>query len=49
MPDVAEALSSRWLKVLLLLGTNMLSSFVDAGHVADSLDKAEMVIWSICS
>jgi anaerobic selenocysteine-containing dehydrogenase len=29
---------------LLLLGTNMLSSFADAGHVADGLDKAEMVV-----
>jgi anaerobic selenocysteine-containing dehydrogenase len=32
------------LKVLLLLGTNMLSSFADAGHVSDGLDKAEMVV-----
>jgi anaerobic selenocysteine-containing dehydrogenase len=44
MPDIAEALSSRRLKVLLLLGTNMLSSFADAGQVADGLDKAEMVV-----
>jgi len=34
MPDITEALSNGRLKVLLLLGTNMLSSFADAGHVA---------------
>ena len=44
MPDITEALSSGRLKVLLLLGTNMLSSFADAGHVADGLDKTEMVV-----
>jgi anaerobic selenocysteine-containing dehydrogenase len=44
MPDIAGALSDGKLKVLLLLGTNMLSSFADAGHVADGLDKAEMVV-----
>src|SRR5262249_17112990 len=38
MPDITEALSNGRLKVLLLLGTNMLSSFADAGHVADGLD-----------
>jgi anaerobic selenocysteine-containing dehydrogenase len=40
MPDITEALSSGRLKVLMLLGTNMLSSFADAGHVANGLDKA---------
>src|SRR5262249_524553 len=44
MPDITEALSSRRLKVLLLLGTNMLSSFPDAGQVANGLDKAELVV-----
>jgi anaerobic selenocysteine-containing dehydrogenase len=43
MPDIAEALSNGRLKVLLLLGTNMLSSFADAGQVARGLDKMEMV------
>jgi anaerobic selenocysteine-containing dehydrogenase len=43
MPDITEDLSSGRLKVLLLLGTNMLSSFADAGQVAAGLDKAEMV------
>src|SRR5262245_34097884 len=44
MPDITEALSDGRLKVLLLLGTNMLTSFADAGHVADGLAKAEMVV-----
>jgi anaerobic selenocysteine-containing dehydrogenase len=44
MPDITEALSSGRLKVLLLLGTNMLSSFADAGRVAAGLDEAEMVV-----
>jgi anaerobic selenocysteine-containing dehydrogenase len=44
MPDIAQALSNGKLKILLLLGTNMLSSFADAGRVADGLDKAEMVV-----
>jgi anaerobic selenocysteine-containing dehydrogenase len=44
MPDVTEALSNGRLKVLMLLGTNMLSSFADAGKVANGLDKAELVV-----
>jgi anaerobic selenocysteine-containing dehydrogenase len=44
MPDITAALSNGRLKVLLLLGTNMLSSFADAGRVAAGLDKAEMVV-----
>jgi anaerobic selenocysteine-containing dehydrogenase len=44
MPDIAKALSNGQLKVLLLLGTNMLSSFADAGRVANGLDKAELVV-----
>jgi anaerobic selenocysteine-containing dehydrogenase len=44
MPDIAEALSDGQLKVLFLLGTNMLSSFADAGQIADGLDKTEMVV-----
>jgi anaerobic selenocysteine-containing dehydrogenase len=34
----------RTLKVLLLLGTNMLSSFADARRVADGLNRAETVV-----
>jgi anaerobic selenocysteine-containing dehydrogenase len=37
-------LSSGQLKVLLLLGTNMLSSFADAGEISHGLDKAELVV-----
>lgn len=44
MPDIANALSNGRLKVLLLLGTNMLSSFADAGEISHGLDKAEMVV-----
>ena len=44
MPDIANALSNGQLKVLLLLGTNMLSSFADAGEVSHGLDMAEMVV-----
>jgi anaerobic selenocysteine-containing dehydrogenase len=44
MPDIAKALSDGRLKALLLLGTNMLSSFADAGEIASGLDKAEMVV-----
>src|SRR6516164_9860670 len=43
MADIAEALSNGRLKVLLLLGTNMLSSFANAGQVANGLDKMEMI------
>jgi anaerobic selenocysteine-containing dehydrogenase len=44
MPDIAKALSNGQLKVLLLLGTNMLSSFADAGDISHGLDKTEMVV-----
>jgi anaerobic selenocysteine-containing dehydrogenase len=44
MPDIAKALSDGRLKVLLLLGTNMLSSFADAGRIAHGLDKADLVV-----
>ena len=44
MPDIASALSRGQLKVLLLLGTNMLSSFADAGEISNGLDKAELVV-----
>jgi anaerobic selenocysteine-containing dehydrogenase len=44
MPDIEKALSNGRLKVLLLLGTNMLSSFADAGKIAHGLDKADLVV-----
>jgi anaerobic selenocysteine-containing dehydrogenase len=43
MPDIAAALADGRLKVLLLFGTNMLSSFADAGQVAQGFDKLEML------
>ncbi|APG12695.1 anaerobic selenocysteine-containing dehydrogenase [Bradyrhizobium elkanii] len=44
MPDIAKALSDGQLKVLLLLGTNMLSSFADAGEISRGLDKTGLVV-----
>jgi anaerobic selenocysteine-containing dehydrogenase len=44
MPDIAKALSDGQLKVLLLLGTNMLSSFADAGALSRGLDRTELVV-----
>lgn len=44
MSDIADSLSNGRLKVLLLLGTNMLSSFADANRVSDGLNKTEMVV-----
>src|SRR5262245_21305766 len=44
MPDIAKALSDGQFKVLLLLGTNMLSSFADAGEISHGLDKTGLVV-----
>ena len=44
MSDIAKALSDGRLKALLLLGTNMLSSFADAGQISHGLDKTDMVV-----
>jgi anaerobic selenocysteine-containing dehydrogenase len=44
MADIATALSDGRLKVMLLLGTNMLSSFADAGQVAAGLRKLDLVV-----
>ncbi|MBR0773643.1 molybdopterin-dependent oxidoreductase [Bradyrhizobium diazoefficiens] len=44
MPDIAKTLSDGGLEVLLLLGTNMLSSFADAGEIARGLDKTGLVV-----
>ena len=44
MSDITESLSNGRLKVLLLLGTNMLSSFADAGRLTDGLNRTEMVV-----
>jgi anaerobic selenocysteine-containing dehydrogenase len=44
MPRVTEAMLDRRLRVMLLLGTNMLSSYADAGAVADGLARQDLVV-----
>ena len=44
MSRITEALLDGSVRVLFLLGTNMLSSFADAGRVAEGLDRAELVV-----
>ena len=44
MSRVTEALLERRVRVLLLFGTDMLSSFADAGRVAEGLERAELVV-----
>jgi anaerobic selenocysteine-containing dehydrogenase len=44
MSDITESLCKGQLKVLLLLGTNTLSSFADANQLAEGLNKTEMVV-----
>jgi anaerobic selenocysteine-containing dehydrogenase len=44
MPRITEALLDRRLRVILLLGTNMLSSFAEAGQVAEGLARQDLVV-----
>jgi anaerobic selenocysteine-containing dehydrogenase len=44
MPRITEALLDRRVRVMLLLGTNMLSSFADAGEVARGLARQDLVV-----
>jgi anaerobic selenocysteine-containing dehydrogenase len=44
MSRITEALLDRRLRVLLLLGTNMLSSFAEAGQVAEGLARQDLVV-----
>jgi anaerobic selenocysteine-containing dehydrogenase len=44
MAQITAALREERVKVLLLAGTNMLSSFADSGPVAEGLARAELVI-----
>ena len=44
MPRITEALRERRVRVLLLFGTDMLSSFADAGRVAEGLARADLVV-----
>ncbi len=43
MSSVLDALEAGRIKVLLLLGTNMLSSFADAGRVAAAMAKMDLI------
>ena len=44
MPRVTEAMLDGRLRVMLLLGTNMLSSYADAGRVAEALGRMDLVV-----
>jgi anaerobic selenocysteine-containing dehydrogenase len=44
MPRITEALQSRRVQVLLLFGTNMLSSFADANALAAGLERTSLVV-----
>ncbi len=44
MARVTEALVDGTVRVLLLFGTDMLSSFADAGRVAEGLGRADLVV-----
>jgi anaerobic selenocysteine-containing dehydrogenase len=44
MPLITQALLERRVKVLLLPGTNLLSSFADTGQVAAGLERTELVV-----
>jgi anaerobic selenocysteine-containing dehydrogenase len=44
MPAVTQAMLDGRLRVMLLLGTNMLSSYADAGQVAEGLARQDLVV-----
>jgi anaerobic selenocysteine-containing dehydrogenase len=44
MPRITEAMLDRRLRVMLLLGTNMLSSFADTDAVAEGLARQDLVV-----
>ncbi len=44
MPLVTQALAERRLKVMFLFGTDMLSSYAQAGAVAEGLGRADLVV-----
>ena len=44
MPRITEALRDGQVRALLLLGTDMLSSYADAGAVEEGLGRAELVV-----
>lgn len=44
MSTILDALDAGEIKVLILLGTNMLSSFADSGRVARALERMDLVV-----
>jgi anaerobic selenocysteine-containing dehydrogenase len=44
MPRITEALRAGDVRVLLLFGTDMLSSYADAGNLAEGLTNADLVV-----
>ena len=44
MPRITEGLADGRVRMLCLLGTDMLSSFADAGQVADALARTDLVV-----
>src|SRR5215468_2120977 len=44
MSRITEALTTGQVRALLLFGTDMLSSFADAGRVAEGLARADLVV-----
>src|SRR5205823_12738037 len=44
MPRITEAMLDGRLRVMLLLGTDMLSSFADTGRVAEGLARQDLVV-----
>ena len=44
MPLLTDAMLDGRLRVMLLLGTNMLSSYADAGRVAEALGRLDLVV-----
>jgi anaerobic selenocysteine-containing dehydrogenase len=44
MPRISEAMLDGRLRVMLLLGTDMLSSFAEAGRVAEGLARQDLVV-----
>jgi anaerobic selenocysteine-containing dehydrogenase len=44
MPRLTEALAAGRVRALLLFGTDMLSSFADAGRLAEGLARADLVV-----
>ena len=44
MSRITEALLDRRLRVMLLLGTNMLSSFAEAEQVAEGLARQDLIV-----